>query len=102
MLEKFLANGRNSKDFWTEVRKSKNVVPNHPCVIDGICDRNEIVNFFSDKYRNVLDNPECQIPCDREELHSPYNACNISVHDVCDAIDKLKTGIGWDRIYAKP
>ena len=47
------------------VRKSKNVVPNHPCVIDGICDRNEIVNFFSDRYRNVLDNPECQIGPDR-------------------------------------
>ena len=69
VLEEFLGNGRNSKDFRREVRKSKNVVPNHPCANDGISDRNEMVNFFSYKYRNELDNPECQLPCDLEELH---------------------------------
>ena len=34
-----------------------------------------------------------------EELHNPYNVCNISVHNVCNAMDKLKSGIGWDRIH---
>ena len=72
----------------------------HSCVIDGICDRNKTLNISKSEYRNVLDIPECHIPCDREELHSPYNACNISVPDVCDAMDKLKSGIGWDGIRA--
>ena len=71
MLEKFLSNGRNSKEIYRKVHKSKHVMPNHPCAIDGICDTNGIVNVFSSKYKNVLDNLDCHISYNRGEPYSP-------------------------------
>ena len=44
-----------------------------------------------------MDSTDCRRPFDRDVLHSPYNECNVSIRDVCDAIEKLevKPGLEW-------
>ena len=99
LLEKFLTSGKNSKEFWKEVRKSKISQAKCPRVIDGLHDGAQIINVFDTKYKAVLNNPDCQVTREDDGQPDPNYPFTVSIPDLRDAVKRLKLGKGWDQIH---
>ena len=101
--QNFLHNFRegNMNRFWKDV---KNINPrtNQSNTIDGISNTSKIVEFFSDTYKKILDDPQSRvggdgsIPCEENGIIHYYFLpefidCNIQ---------KINPGLGFDSIHS--
>ena len=96
LLSKFKSN--NSKSFYKEVRKIKGTVTNSRC-IDGTCDTNEIVNIFNEKYKSILDNPQCQATHTVPRPRSNVSPLRFTLPELDMAISRLNPGRGADFVH---
>ena len=71
-------------------------------LIDGKTDLNEICSIFDEKYRKILDDPNCQDGQVRQVVMG--RQCNsgflLSLENINNAIYEFNIGTGWDRIHA--
>ena len=98
LLSRF--NAKNSKSFWNEVRKIKGKVTNSKC-IDGTSDTSEIVNIFNIKYRETLDNLECQSTEPINQSDGNSLPLLFTMRELGKAINRLNPGKGFDHIHTK-
>ena len=95
---------KNKSLFWKTINKMKNNVNDSVHIIDNETDTEKILNIFTSKYKNVLDDPLCQlVPCEQNvnklnNLIIENREKIFSVH-VVDAMDSLNIGIGWDLVH---
>ena len=79
-------------------KKSENIVN-----IDGKEDLNEIITIFDDKYKLILNNPECQTSANESVPRSEAAGGSlplITSDDIDLAIYDLNSGVGWDGYHS--
>ena len=91
---------KDKRNFWRDVRKMT------PCpssqVIDGTSVPEEIINIFDRRYKNILDDEKCysDYPSLADINGKSINKVFFQPSIINQAIDRLNTGIGFDRIHA--
>ena len=105
MLLKFMYGNRVA--FWREIRKINGISLNNSSYIDGYSDPVDVVSVFDRKYREILDDRNCQLNSSNyshNRIHSPDSSENviplITINNVKDAILRLSVGGGWDKIHS--
>jgi len=98
--QKFLSKlrARNSKSFWNEVRKIKGGITNSRC-IDGTSDSAEIVNILNNKYRDILDNSECQSTVVNHQSTRNNELMTFTMREWDIAINRLNPVEGFNHIH---
>jgi hypothetical protein len=97
-------NEKNRTNFWKCVKKiNNNQQVNKNIRIDGINDKREIVEIFSNKFKDIFNNNECQ--SDDDNVNFEYTPIKKSVRYfetslIKTAIIQLKITIGQDNIHA--
>ena len=67
--------------------------------IDGTCDTNEIVNIFNEKYKSILDNPQCQATHTVPRPRSNVSILRFTPPELDTAISRLNPGRDADFVY---
>ena len=105
LLESFQQKSKNN--FWKNINKL-NGKPRQPNMIDNKCDKYDIVNVFSEKYKEILDNPHCQTSDNESEtkIKQVLNEAHLfprikfNFDLTKNAILKLNTGIDLYGIHS--
>ena len=105
--EKILASfdNKNKSHFWKKINEIKNAHHDTISIIDGKTNNKEIADLFSNKYKSILDNNECQskplaLDMKLEALQMPIIKNKIFEQDIYDAITNLNIGLGYDLIHS--
>ena len=101
ILLKFM--NRDKTQFWREISKMNTLPHKNIVSIDGKNVPDKITEIFDNKYRNILDNANCQTEntCSFSgrvftEMPKPL----IAASHISVAIEKLNTGVGWDGYHS--
>ena len=101
MLENFM--NKNFKYFWSDVHRTMKNNVSLPMKIDGCCNKEEIVNIFSAKYKDILnknENIQNMKAVNISEKKKVEILLRFSVSDISKCILMLKDNIGFDKIHS--
>ena len=98
LLSKF--EQKKTKEFWKEVRKIKGNTTVSRC-IDGTSILQDTVKIFDRKYKEVLDNSECQAHSVATDPMLRGSSFSFTPKDLDDAIDRLNQGLGFDGVHTE-
>ena len=88
------------KEFWKELRKIKGNTTVSRC-IDGTSILQDTVKIFDRKYKEVLDNSECQahsVPTDPMLRGTNFS---FTPKDLDVPMDRLNPGLGFDGVHTE-
>ena len=92
---------RDKTKFWSEVRKMK---PKPKITtIDGISDKNKVLEIFKSQYKQIFDDDRCQTLNDRIQSHAISGQLNhvyFLPAKIENCIHSLNNGLGYDMIHS--
>ena len=100
MLENFM--NKNFKYFWSDVHRTMKNNVSLPMKIHGCCNREEIVNIFSAKYKDIFNKNENKQNMKTANISEKKKEIllRFSVSDISKCILMLKDNIGFDKIHS--
>ena len=100
---------KNKTAFWRDIKKLKNNKTKLPTIIDKESDPVKIAEIFSAKYRNILNDQNCNtktevydenISAIRNECKNKINLIRFTPKQVSSSIKSLNDSLGFDRIHS--
>ena len=102
ILEKF--RNASKSTFWKEIRKITSNKDNKISYLDGESNPEKIAQIFDAKFSKIFNDPSCKSPsassCVDSNDDSNPSSPLISLNNVQDAILKINTSLGWDKIHS--
>src|SRR5664279_1881477 len=78
LADSLLNNSRPTRDFWSEVKRSRSSKSGTSCIVDGQTEAISIAKLFADKYRDLY----TSVPYDVNEMHCIQNDVNSLLMNV--------------------
>lgn len=98
---------RNKNNFWKEIKTLKLKSKQSVNAMDEATTSEDIIKIFENKYKGILDDETSQIKPSNfnetlQDLNNRHQICSgqVMLHQIEEAIEKLKTGVGFDFLHS--